>query len=114
MRTYGRVYDEFGNYQWIEVDTDANGFNDAVMLTTLIQCLKLNPGESPFFANYGVPSYQSVVTQVFPDFYVARTQSQFAPYFAALTIKKQSLPAPYYDVNITTHAGSTISVQVPV
>ncbi len=114
MHTWGRTYNEDGTFQWVEVTTDANGNNDAVWLTTLIQCLKLNPGESPFYANYGVPSYQSIVTQVFPDFYVSRTQAQFAPYFASLTITKITYPSPYYDVNVTTHAGATIAVQVPV
>lgn len=113
MRTYGRVYSESGVATWVEVDTDASGNNDGVWLTTLIQCLKLNPGESPFYANYGVPSYQSVVTQIFPDFYTARTQTQFAPYFAALKIQKLANPSPYYDVNVTTHSGATIAVTVP-
>jgi hypothetical protein len=46
----------------VEVTTDANGYNDAVYLTTLSQVLKLNLGESPFYANYGIPQYQSVLT----------------------------------------------------
>ena len=55
MRTYGRVYAEDGSYTWVEVSTDANGFDDMVMLTTLAQVLKLNLGESPFYANFGIP-----------------------------------------------------------
>jgi hypothetical protein len=89
LRTYGRTYNEDGTYQWVEVTTDSAGFNDEVWLTTLIQCLKLNLNESPFYAQYGIPAQQSVVQQVFPDFYVTRTQTQFAQYFASLVINKQ-------------------------
>lgn len=113
MRTYGRTYDEYGNATWNVVQTDANGFNEGVYLTTLIQCLQLNPGESPFYANYGVPSQTSLVTQIFPDFYVAQTQSQFAPFFAGLTVQKLNSPAPMYDINVVTFTGSTIAVQIP-
>ena len=116
MRTYGRAYNKSDNtYTWVEVNTDANGFNDAVYVTTLIQCLKLNLGESPFNANYGIPAQQSVVTQLFPDMYVMQTQQQFAPHFASIVIAKvQNMLAPYYNVNILTHLGSTITRQIPV
>lgn len=45
MRTYGQ--DESG--KWVTIATDANGFNDAVYLTTLVQNLKLAP-QSPLFS----------------------------------------------------------------
>ena len=114
MQTFGRVFNELGQYSWIEITTDANGNNDGVWLTTLCQCLRLNPGESPFYSNYGIPSIQSLVTQIFPDFYVARLQQQFSPYFASLKIQKLASPAPMYDINIVTHSGATIATQVPV
>ena len=44
MRTYGRNSEG----KWVLVETDENGFNDSVYLTTLIQNLKLAPQESPF------------------------------------------------------------------
>jgi hypothetical protein len=44
MRTWGRVA---GSTTWQEITTDSNGLNDAVMVTTLCQCLKLNINESP-------------------------------------------------------------------
>jgi hypothetical protein len=113
MRTWGRIYNEYGVPTWVEVTTDANGYNDAVWLTTLIQCLKLNIGESPFYANYGIAARQSVVTQVFPDYYVNQTQTQFAQYFASLLISKvPGTPTPTYNVNVVTHQGATISLQI--
>lgn len=113
MRTFGRVYDANGKPTWVVVMTDANGFDDFVWITTLIQCLKLNLGESPFYANYGIPAHPSIVQQVFPDFYVAQTQQQFAPYFASLIVAKQSLPTPTYKVNVTTHQGVKVAASIP-
>ncbi len=128
MRTYGRVYDELGNSKWVQVNTDVNGFNDAVHVTTLAQVLKLNLGESPFFANYGLPARQTIVTQVYPDFYIARTQQQFAPFFASLIITRQRVTVsaksgiaapPTYRASIVTHSGAkmpdiTIPTSVPI
>lgn len=114
LRTYGRVYKADGTYTWATVTTDASGQNDAVYITTLIQCLKLNLGESPFYANYGIPAHPSVVTQIFPDFDVQKTQSQFAPYFASLTITKVNSATPTYNIQAITHSGSTISANIPV
>lgn len=114
MRTYGRVTNPLtGVKTWQVVTTDANGFNDAVYLTTLIQVLLLNPGESPFYANYGIPAQQSLIQQFFPDFYVNRTQQQFAQFFGSLIVSKQESPDPYYTVNVITKAGSKQILQVP-
>ena len=90
MRTYGRVKNSDGSLTWVEVQTDANGHDDYVWLTTLIQCLKLNIGESPFYASYGIPARQSVLQQIFPDFYVTQAQIQFSPYFSSLVVSKQA------------------------
>lgn len=114
MRTYGRVTSTVGVTSWVQVNTDPSGDNDAVWLTTLAQCLKLNLGESPFFADYGIPQYQTIVTQVFPDYYVSQTQVQFSSYFASLAIQRvQSATSPIYNVTVVTHRGSTIQQQIP-
>lgn len=113
MRTYGRVTDEYGNKTWVEVTTDANGDNDAVWVTTLAQVLKLNLGESPFYANYGIPAKQSVLQQIAPDYAMAVTQQQFSQYFANLVITKLVDLPPTYIVNVTTHQGAVIEMQIP-
>lgn len=115
MRTYGRITNPNGTKTWVEVTTDDSGFNDMVYVTTLCQCLLLNLGESPFYANYGIPAKQSVIQQIAPDYYVSQTQRQFAPYFANLAISKKNADPPTYQVNITTHQGVKInaSVQIP-
>ena len=123
MRTYGRIpnpaYVPGGaarQFLWVEVTTDASGNNDLVYLTTLCQVLKLSLGESPFYANYGLPARQSVVQQVWPDFYVSLVQQTFSPYFAMLSISKQTgTTTPTYNVNVITHSGVSLNavVQVP-
>ena len=117
MRTYGRTPTNSGP-QWVEVDTDANGFNDAVYATTFCQVLLLNLGESPFYGNYGIPAQQSVFTQIHPDFYMIMAQQQFSQYFAALTVAKVP-KAPnsselVYNVAITTQQGYQLNASVPV
>ena len=76
--------------------------------------LRLQLGESPFYANYGIPAQQSVVQQIHPDYYVARTQAQFAPFFASLSItpviptpvdRLTRRPVPTYKVDILTNSG---------
>ena len=103
-----------GTKTWYEVTTDANGYNDAVMVTTLAQCLKLSIGESPFYANYGINAQQSVMTQIFPDYYVQQTQQQFSKYFASLVISKvPGKTSPVYNVNLVTHQGARVAFPVP-
>jgi hypothetical protein len=109
LRTWGRV-----DGVWTEVTTDANGYNDQVYLTTLIQTLKMNLGESPFYGNRGIPAFKSIVQQIFPDFYVTYTQQLFAQYFASLTIVKENNPTPTYNISVITNNGAKILAQVPV
>ncbi len=75
MRTYGRV-----NGVWTEVTETTD-----VWLTTFVQTLKLQQGESPFYGNYGLPAKESVMGQLAPDAAVARTVAQYSQYFAALS-----------------------------
>lgn len=114
MRSYGRIVNEDGSRSWVEVSTAPDGTNDSVWLLTLFQCLLLILGESPFDANYGIPAQQSVLQQVFPDFYVFQTQSQFVKYFAALVISKITDPTPTYRVAVTTNAGVQLLSDLPI
>lgn len=110
MRSYTLV-----NGAWTEISTDSNGFDDAVWLTTLLNCIQLSIGESPFFANYGIPAQQSIVTQVQPDFYISQLQSQFAQFFSSLQIIKQTgTRNPTYQINVITNQGAKITALMPV
>ena len=119
MRTWGRITNPDGSRTWTEVSTDANGFNDYVYVTTLIQTLLLNLAESPFYADRGIPAQQSVQTQIPPDFYIAYTQQIFAPYFANLVVAKikavdtDGVPYPAYAVNALTHTGVVFEALIP-
>lgn len=109
MRTYGRV-----NGVWTEVSTDADGHDDMVWATTLVQELKLNINESPFYADHGIPAKQSVIQQVLPDFYVSLIQRRFAQHFASLIVSRvQGTVVPTYSVQIVTNYGSPITAEIP-
>jgi hypothetical protein len=114
MRAWGRTYNEDGTYQWVVVETDASGIQDAFYVTALAQCIKLNLGESPIYANAGIPQYTTIMTQTFPDFYMSRIQQQYAQYFASLTITRVpgTLP-PQYNARAMTHSGAIISKNIP-
>ena len=114
MRVYGRTYNELGQPSWVEVQTAPDGTNDMVYVTALAQVLKLNYGESPFYANYGIPAKESVVQQVFPDYFVRLTQQQYSPYFASLLVTKVNSTTPTYDIIATTTKGVQINASVPV
>ncbi len=113
MRVYGRTTDELGNKQWFVVTTDADGNNEYVYATALVQVLKLNLGESPFYGNYGIPAKQSIIQQIAPDFYIAFTQQQYSKYFASLIIYKLPTtfpPVPTYNANVLMTNGTRFQV----
>lgn len=134
MRTYGRVkiYEPGTNTpvidpetgrqleRWVQVDTTSEGYDDYVYATTLIQVLQLNLGESPFYGNYGIPAKPSIVQQIAPDFYVMRTQQQFAGFFANLSVARAPAPVdmprdtPTYQVAITTNQGLKLNETIPI
>ncbi len=114
QRTYGRVYDSEGIRTWVEINSESNGNFDYGYATTLIQTLKLNLGESPFHANYGIPAQRSVIQQVFPDYYTQVTQQQFSQLFASLQISKVQSTTPTYNVNILFNNGTPYQANVAV
>jgi hypothetical protein len=114
VRTYGRIYTD-GVPQWVEVTDVGEPTSDYIWITTLIQNLKLILGESPFFANYGLPSEQAVIQQIAPDYHVSLTQQRFSQYFASLIISR--IPGsltPTYRVNILTRAGTRFQEDIAV
>ncbi|MBP2171015.1 hypothetical protein J2125_004207 [Erwinia toletana] len=115
MRTWGRITDEHGQAKWIAVEADEKGDFSWGWLTTLIQTLKLSLGESPFYAQYGMPTQQSIVTQIHPDYYVNITQQQFAGYFASLSISKtEGADRPTYEIQAVFLNGASFSERIAV
>ena len=119
MRIYGRIYKKDGSYTWTEIQTDANGNNDGVYITALCQELQLQIGESPFYANRGIDVRGSLITQVFPTYWVNQIQQNYATYFLSLTIipvnqlNQYGALTPVYNINIITHQGAVINLVVP-
>jgi hypothetical protein len=122
MRVYGRIVpDPLYPYtkKWVEITTDSNNYNDMVYLTNLIQVIRLNLGESPFYANWGIPAHPSIVSQIAPDYYMTLTQQRFAQHFLSLSIIREEgfdddgRPAPLYRVNVITTYGAQLSIVVP-
>jgi hypothetical protein len=116
MRIHGRITNPNGTKQWVTVSTDpVTGSNSWVFLTSLCQALLLNLGEAPFDAGSGLPAQQSVIQQIAPDFYVTRTQQQFAQYFASLIIAKDpTAKVPTYNISVTFFDGTPASVTVKI
>ncbi len=115
MRVYGRTTDELGNKSWVVIQTDSAGNNEYVYVTALVQVLKLNLGESPFYGNYGIPARQAVMQQLAPDFYVAFIQSQYSKYFASLIVYKASAvfpPRPTYNISVLMTTGTKFRVAI--
>lgn len=117
IRTYGRVGQVNGQGgTWTVVTPDANGETANIYLTTTIQTLKLSRNESPFWANYGIPAEQTIVSQIFPDLYVSQTQSQFSPFFSSLVLTRgpSTPPAagPKYNVTAVSNSGAVLNAQV--
>ena len=115
MRVYGRTTDELGNKTWVVIQTDSAGNNEYVYATALVQVLKLNLGESPFYGNYGIPAKQSIIQQIAPDYYVAFTQQQYAKYFASLIIYKLPNtfpPLPTYNASVLLTNGTRFQVAI--
>ena len=104
MRTYGKT--DAG--KWVEITETSY-----IWLATLAQTLRLNLGESPFYATDGIPAQQSVMSQIAPDAAVNKAQSQYAPYFATLTVVKQLNAAnPTYNISAIFQNGTVVQSQV--
>lgn len=115
MRTWGRVTDISGNKQWVAVESDENGDFSYGWITTLIQTLKLGLGESPFYAQYGIPAQQSIISQIYPDYFVNMAQQQFSGYFASLSVTKVAEKVnPTYDIQAVLLNGVTYRKQIAV
>ena len=114
MRTYARVRNADGTKKWIVISTSPTGDNSMCWLVTLCQVLLLNRNESPFFADYGIAAEQSVQTQTAPDYDIARTQRQFAPYFASLVIARANTNPPTYNITVITLQGTVINFSLPI
>lgn len=114
MRTYGRIPNPDGTKSWVTVVSDpVTGDFTTGWITTLAQTLLLNLNESPFYANRGIPAKNSIEQQIWPDYYVIRTQQLFAQYFANLVVARiPGADHPTYKINVTTRQGTKLVLTV--
>lgn len=113
MITFGR--DENG--LWQSVETDANGYDDDCYLTTVAQVLQSQLGESPFFAQYGIPARQSITARTHPDYWINRVREQFSPMFTSISIVKTvdlTNNEPTYHIDALKLSGSAASSTIMV
>ena len=120
MRSYGVD----ANGQWHEMSAATGYTEDDIYLTELVHAFKLVLGESPFFADVGIPQQETIISQIHPDFYVDRIRQFFTPFFSHLVVTKLPLdinnpdPAlrtqPRYNVNAMTKQGRRINRNILV
>lgn len=114
MRIHGRKINPDGTKTWVTYDTAAGDPIDAIYVVWLIQALKMNTLESPFWPGWGVDIWQSLQNTFYPDSSIANMQAEFSQYFSFLSITRQSDPDPHYAVSVITKAGVPLNYRVAV
>ncbi len=100
---------------WVEVSTDSAGYDDYVYITALVQTLRLNLGESPFWGNFGIPAKDSIMQQIAPDYFVAFIQQYYAPHFASLIVSRDVTKVdPTYNVQLIRNNGSQFEATIAI
>ncbi len=97
---------------WTAFETDSSGSDDLPNLIWLQNALLLNTNESPFYADWGIPVRRTLITGIFPGYYVALTQNRFSKYFASCVITQATSTVVTnisYSVNVTTKSGFTFN-----
>ena len=114
MRIHGRKLNADGTKTWVTLDTNNGDSEDQIYALWLIQVLKLNTLESPFWPGWGVPTWQAMQNTFYPDSSIAKIQSQFSQYFSYLSITRLSNPDPYYKIVAITKNGVSQTLSVPI
>lgn len=106
MRVWTRVMGSDGKRTWQPVD------NDQGNIAWLQNSLLLQLGESPFWADWGIPVQQTLVSRVWPDYYLNMTQQRFRDVFPTLQITRRdggNGADPVYDISIILNDGTFYS-----
>ncbi|QDH14162.1 hypothetical protein E3E12_08125 [Formicincola oecophyllae] len=80
MRVWTRQWQPGGKRRWV-----ATTGNQA-LIAWLQNALLLELGESPFHVDWGIPVTNSLVTRIWPTFYLEQTVGRFRDYFASLQV----------------------------
>ena len=107
MKTLGR---NVVTGEWEYVTSD-NG-NEPVWFTTLCQVLKCEMREQPFNnrEGFGIPTQDSIINRLMPDYYLSRIQQQFSEYFPypPQITRVEGYPVPTYKVSVTLTSQQTL------
>jgi len=112
MRIHGRLLNPDGTKTWVTLDTAKGDSIDTIYVLWLVQTLKLNTLESPYWPDWGVPIWQVMQNTFYPDSSIAKIQANFSQYFSYLSIARVPNPDPYYSVTVITKNGTTKTIQV--
>jgi len=95
---------------WGYVTSD-NG-NELVWFTTLCQVVKAEMREQPFNnrEGYGIPTQDSIINRLMPDYYLVKIQQQFSEKFTypPQITRVSGYPEPTYKVAVTLSSGQTL------
>ena len=101
MKTIGRNI-ETGAWEYVSDP-------DLVRFAELCQVLKAEPREMPFNSNYGIPAQESVMSRIFPDYWMMKVQSQFVQFFLSLIISRDKSADFGYRVEVTLNNGNSFT-----
>jgi len=100
-----RVYDVAQNGDIVTV-TDPS----LIWVTIVKHELQLRVGESPFFADAGIPAEDSIITQQEPDYHVNNVKRRYEAKFRRFDIVKRSIVPLIYDIALTTRNGDNVTL----
>ncbi|WP_077395442.1 hypothetical protein [Bombella intestini] len=106
MRVWTRVHQPDGRRVWKAVTGDQGN------IAWLQNALLLQLGESPFWADWGIPVQQTLVSRVWPDYYLNLTQRRFRDIFPSLQITRKdggNGADPVYDISVILNNGTLYS-----
>lgn len=106
MRVWTRVMGSDGKRTWQPVD------NDQGNIAWLQNALLLQLGESPFWTDWGLPVSKTLVSQIWPDYYLNMTQQRFRDVFPTLQVTRQRVDGqsdPVYSIRAILSDGTAYS-----
>jgi len=81
-----------------------------IWVTIVKHELQLRVGESPFYADAGIPAEDSIITQQEPDYHVNNVKRRYEAKFNAFDITKVSGQPLVYNIALTTKNNDTVTL----
>ncbi|UMM63143.1 hypothetical protein [Aristophania vespae] len=84
MRVWTRQFQSDGTRKWVAVT------GNQAIIAWLQNNLLLQLGESPFYADKGLPVTQSLISRIWPDYYLNQLQEFFRDYVSTIQITRDT------------------------